>query len=295
MLYLLAASLIWAVSFGLIKHQLAGLDACFVAFVRLALSLFLFLPLLRLRGIGTRLALALMGTGAVQYGVMYVTYIHSYKYLEGYQVALLTIFTPIYVVLLHDIQSRRFYRLFLLAACLAVAGAAVLLTSDGVGSSAWRGAAVLQISNVCFAFGQLQYRRLRRCIGERRNHEVFGLLYFGAFIVAGLGTLFMSARSGMTPTGTQWLVLLYLGILPSGLGFYLWNVGATRTNAGTLGVFNNAKIPLAVAVSLLLFGESARIAPLLIGGGTLLAAVALSEIAGRARGDHTAGNTRFAN
>ena len=47
MALLLIASFIWAFSFGLIKKYLGGLDAGFVAFVRLALSFLLFLPLLQ--------------------------------------------------------------------------------------------------------------------------------------------------------------------------------------------------------------------------------------------------------
>ncbi|MCB1183917.1 EamA family transporter, partial [bacterium] len=41
------------------------------------------------------------------------------------------------------------------------------------------------------------------------------------------------------------------------LGFYLWNRGAARTGAGELAAANNLKVPLAVAVSWLVFGEEA--------------------------------------
>jgi drug/metabolite transporter (DMT)-like permease len=75
--------------------------------------------------------------------------------------------------------------------------------------------------------------------------------------------------------------LVYLGVVPSGICFFLWNVGARRTNAGTLAAFNNAKIPLAVLVSLLVFGEQARIAQLAIGGILILVAVVVNERHGR--------------
>ena len=39
MVYLLVVSIIWAFSFGLIKNQLAGLDANFIAAARLLVSL----------------------------------------------------------------------------------------------------------------------------------------------------------------------------------------------------------------------------------------------------------------
>ncbi|MDX9865812.1 MAG: hypothetical protein RBT34_13495, partial [Anaerolineaceae bacterium] len=46
MIYLLVVSLVWAFSFGLIKGNLVGLDAVFVAGMRLLISLLVFLPML---------------------------------------------------------------------------------------------------------------------------------------------------------------------------------------------------------------------------------------------------------
>ena len=57
-------------------------------------------------------------------------------------------------------------------------------------------------------------------------------------------------------TLNQWQSIIYLGCVASGLGFFLWNKGATRSNPGTLAAFNNAVVPFAVIISLLVFGES---------------------------------------
>ncbi len=76
----------------------------------------------------------------------------------------------------------------------------------------------------------------------------------------------------------QVLVLLYLGLLASGVGFFLWNVGATRVSSGVLAVFNNAKIPLAVVVSLLVFHEQTDLVRLAIGGGIMLLALYLNSL-----------------
>ena len=54
-------------------------------------------------------------------------------------------------------------------------------------------------------------------------------------------------------SATQVATVLYLGLVPSGLGFFLWNVGVRRSREGTAAVFNNAKVPLAIAVSWLIF------------------------------------------
>ena len=66
-------------------------------------------------------------------------------------------------------------------------------------------------------------------------------------------------------------------MLASGVGFFLWNLGATRVGAGTLAVMNNAKIPLSIAVSLLVFGEAAHLPALLASLAVMAFAVWLAE------------------
>ena len=78
-------------------------------------------------------------------------------------------------------------------------------------------------------------------------------------------------------TLSQALTLLYLGAIASGLGFFLWNVGARQASAGAQAVFNNLKIPLAIAVSLLFFGEQANTINLLLGGLVVAGALLLNE------------------
>jgi drug/metabolite transporter (DMT)-like permease len=75
----------------------------------------------------------------------------------------------------------------------------------------------------------------------------------------------------------QLLSLLSLGVLASGLGFVVWNVGATRVTAGALAVMNNAKVPLAVAMALIFFGEQAHLPALLASLGVMGLAVWLAE------------------
>ena len=78
-------------------------------------------------------------------------------------------------------------------------------------------------------------------------------------------------------SGTAWATLLFLGLVSSGLCFFWWNQGAAQVNAGTLAAFNNAKIPLGVACSLLVFGEHADLVRLAVSAGLLAAAVWVSK------------------
>jgi drug/metabolite transporter (DMT)-like permease len=277
---LLAASLIWAFSFGLIKTQLAGVPSHLVAFLRLALSALLFVPWFRPRRIGGR-ALALLAViGTVQYGAMYLAYLASFRYLKASEVALWTIFTPICVVLIADAAGRTFRRRNLAAAALSVLAA--WLVSPSSGGTALAGIALVQISNLCFATGQVWYPRLVPISSGVRDHEIFAALYFGGSLLAAIpvavdsGT--MSAMAALTLT--QIATICYLGLIPSGLGFFLWNAGVRRSREGTAAVLNNAKVPLAILVSWLLFEHFPALETLartLLALGLITAALWLAE------------------
>src|SRR5688572_7684577 len=257
MLQLIVVSIIWAFSFGLIKRFLGGVDSTFVSAARLGLALLVFLPFLRWRGLERRLGLTLTAVGGMQFGLMYLAYIESFRYLHAYEAALFTITTPILVTLIADAFDRTLRLRALAAATLAVAGTALVAVKSTDLNVTLTGFALVQFSNASFAAGQVFYRRIRARQPELRDRDVFGLLYAGACVVAACA---LAAR-GVLPTLTspQVLTLLYLGVLASGLGFFLWNVGATRVTAGTLAVMNNAKVPLAVAVALIFFGEQAHL------------------------------------
>jgi drug/metabolite transporter (DMT)-like permease len=277
MVELVVVSLVWAFSFGLIKGELTGLDPSFVAFARMALALVVFLPFLRPRGLRLRSVLELMAIGGLQFGVMYVFYIRSYRHLMAFEVALLTIFTPLLITLFDGLLSRRWAPRFHLAALLAIAGAAVIVYR-GDESPPWTGILLLQVANVAFALGQLWYRRFKRRHPRQGNREMFAFAYGGAVAVTAVAAALSFEAEAFAPTGRQALVLVYLGVLASGLCFFLWNRGATRVGVGTLAVMNNGYIPLAVLCSLLLFGEEADLPRLAIGSVLLLAALALNPL-----------------
>ncbi len=267
---LLLVSLIWAFSFGLIKGELAGVPATAVAFIRLAVAMAVFAPFLRLRNLRAADSVRLILTGAVQYGLMYLAYIKAFSYLKSYEVALFTVFTPIYITLINDLFERKPGLTALTAGMLAVTGGIVIEYRQLSSPELWRGFLLMQGANLCFAFGQIFYRRtMSRLPKNCTDLNVFGLLYLGAVLVTALasGNIDWGA---LVITPKQAGVLLYLGALASGLGFLLWNIGVRQVSTGTLAVFNNLKIPLGILVSVLLFGES-TIWPHLLSGGILMA------------------------
>ena len=100
---------------------------------------------------------------------------------------------------------------------------------------------------------------------------------FALILAAGIGFASIAlAATPPAPTLLQWTILVYLGIVASGLCFFLWNRGARLVSAGQLAVMNNLKIPLGVAVSLFIFREPANGWTLLV--GALLIGVALLPV-----------------
>lgn len=281
--YLLIATLLWALSFGLIKRELGGLDPNVVAWARMALALPVLLPFLRWRELSLwpgppgRSALRLVAIGAVQYGLMYTCYLQAYGFAQAHEVALFTVTTPVLVCLVYDAYARRFDPINLGLAGLAVVGAVVVQPRVWALPGAWLGFALVQAANLCFAFGQVAYRRLRRQAPQMRDHAVFAWLYLGGLLVT---TLMVSQAGQWRALGEvdarEGWTLLYLGVVASGLGFFLWNRGAVAAPPAALAVFNNLKIPLAVAAALTIFGEQADLPRLALGGGIMLLAAALA-------------------
>ncbi|MCB0283255.1 MAG: EamA family transporter, partial [Calditrichaeota bacterium] len=90
-------------------------------------------------------------------------------------------------------------------------------------------------------------------------------------------SMFITDWSSLQINSNQIMVLLYLGILSSGICFFLWNYGATKVNNGTLAVLNNLKVPLGVLISITVFGENGDWKRLLLGGTVIFAAIIINE------------------
>jgi len=280
--FLGAVSLIWAFSFGLIKGHLTTIDPSLVAALRLVLAALVFLPFTRLKPCPISARILLFGIGALQYGVMYTCYTASFAYLHAYQVALFTIFTPIFVTIFNDLFSARFHRRFFTMALLTVVGTGVVLYRDFSTAEFHTGFLLLQGANACFAFGQVAYCKVMRKL-RLRDSSIFSLLYMGGF--AATLPMLPWSRLGQELThidAQQWLTLLYLGVLASGLCFFMWNYAARTVNAGVLAVSNNLKTPLAIACSALFFGEQINLFQLLTGSVIILAALILNPGSKRA-------------
>ncbi|MEH6454157.1 MAG: DMT family transporter [Psychromonas sp.] len=274
--YLLAVTLLWAFSFSLIGAYLAGqVDAWFSVLMRIALATLVFLPFLRVRQVSAATAIKLMGIGAIQLGFMYVFYYHSFLFLTVPEVLLFTVMTPIYVTLINDACERKFHSNFMLTAVIATLGA-IAIRYNGIDANFIIGFLMVQAANICFATGQVAYKRL---MTDRNLDQktVFGWFFIGALIVASLCYLLFGNSEKLPTTSLQWGVLIYLGTIASGLGYFAWNKGATLVNVGALAVMNNLLIPAGIVVNLVIWNHDADILRLSLGGGVILVALLLNQ------------------
>ncbi|MDP4528607.1 EamA family transporter [Alkalimonas delamerensis] len=278
MAYLWTITALWAFSFSLIGVYLAGqVDSYFAVLSRVLLAALVFLPWLLRHPLPARLALQLMAIGAIQLGLMYLFYYQSFLLLTVPEVLIFTIFTPVYITLLHDLLARRFHRRYLLCALLAVLGAA-LMRWDQLSGDFWLGFLVVQGANLCFASGQVLYKYLLAHWPEPeppRQHCIFGWFFVGALVVA-LPSWWLLGGPQYPTQPLQWGILLWLGLVASGLGYYLWNLGATQVSSGQLATMNNALIPAGLLVNVLIWNRDTDLVRLGAGAALLLVALWLT-------------------
>jgi carboxylate/amino acid/amine transporter len=270
---LIITTILWAFSFSLIGEYLAGhVDSYFSVLVRIGLAALVFIPFLRLRGQTLKTIVLYMLVGAMQLGIMYLLSFRAYLYLTVSEFLLFTVLTPLYVTLIYDLLSKRRLRWgYLLSAMLAVIGAAII-RYDKVSDHFWTGLLLVQLANISFAIGMVGYKRLME-IHPMPQHNAFAWFYMGAFLVAVVAWFTLGDPQKLPTTTLQWGILVWLGVVASGLGYFMWNYGATQVDAGTLGIMNNVHVPAGLLVNLAIWQEQPHWPSFIIGGTVIMASL----------------------
>lgn len=244
-------SIIWALSFTIIGVYISpNVDAYFAVLIRIICGLLLFLPMIKKTDHKTIFKLILIG--AFQFGITYMLLYQSYRYLTVIEVVLFTITTPIYIVLIGGLIQKTFSIKALICAILAVIGA-FIIRYQSISDDYWTGFLLLQAANASFALGQVLYKLTIKQEKREARTEFFWFFVGALLIVLPMFFTFGSTRINLT-TETV-LALLYVGFLATGLGQFLWCVGAQKVTTGALSVMNNIVIPMGIVVSLL-FGAT---------------------------------------
>ena len=255
MAYLIAISILWSFSFGIIKYGLAGIDSSFISFARnvIALTFFSSVTIYNIKKFS--FDLKLVGIGALQFGLMYIFYIESYQYLPAYLIATFTITTPIYVVLASKyLNGNSLNRNGIYAILLVIIGSYLMRFNSLNLEDYILGFVLIQCANIFFATGQILFKKWTDKNKDKDIVHNFSQLFFGATLITSIFYFLGSSESAIL-TQSNLFSLLFLGIISSGIGFLMWNIGATKVSAEKLAIMNNAVIPIAIFNSYLIFGE----------------------------------------
>lgn len=242
-------TLVWAFSFSLIGEFLAAsVDPYIAVSSRMVLALLLFLPLLLKYRTPLKLAGQLAAIGAIQLGLMYLLLYHAFLYLSVAEVLLFTILTPVYIsVLDYYWRYRQLHWRWLGPALLAVLGALVIRYQQ-LSAEFWWGLLLIQAANFCFAVGQVAYRQLD--VGNAKQQtQQFGWFFAGAASFSLLAALLFANWQRLPDTPLQTGILLWLGLVASGLGYLLWSIASRQVSANQLAVMNNVLIPAGLLVN----------------------------------------------
>jgi len=270
-LLLFLVTVIWAFSFSLIGVYLSGeVDSYLAILIRVFLALMVLLPFFKPRQIPVRILVALTAIGAVQVGVTYQFLYHAFAYLSVPEVLLFTIFTPLWITLIDEVLlgKRHLPLRWWLGSALAVAGAGIIRYQH-VSADVLTGFLLIQAANLCFALGQVAYKRLP--INQPLQQlNAFACFFLGATLVSGMGCVLFTNWQRVPDTTVEWTVLVWLGLGASGIGYLCWAMASKQVNTGQLATMNNLLIPVGLLVNVIFWSHSADVMRL-ISGGTLIA------------------------
>jgi len=190
-----------------------------------------------------------------EFFLTYFLYLTSILYLPASKVAALTLSTPVLILILDSALKGRFPALkILLPFVFAMVGTVVLYDmsprAQPLASEQLLGFAAIFLSNLSFAIASVVMRRRAGSSAIR----ITGV----AQLVAGAMALVTSLAWKGIPgnlTGALWLILIYLSVVATGVGFWFWNRSVSKLGPLYPGLISNLKAPIAAVLSVIILGE----------------------------------------
>lgn len=250
---LLLASFLWAFSYSINKQTLTGTNPFVVSLIFCTISSIIFAPCLKIKNLSIKSIAQILYLGAIEFGLMYVFFQSSFFFLDAYEIAILLITTPIYVVLLDGILNKQSLALpcFLASICILLSFS--LLNGCDYSFNGY-GLILTQGSNISFALGQVLLKRFFEKHAEIDLRSIMSLLYLGGGCTCLIFILVIN-HTYLPLTFSSSLYACLLGIICCGVCHYLWDAGVLAVKTPVLAVMNNVQIPLSILISTFFFGE----------------------------------------
>jgi drug/metabolite transporter (DMT)-like permease len=176
------------------------------------------------------------------------------------------------IVLAGFLLKEGFPRTLLVGYALAFAGVVVIAFADAHRGASTLGAALCLLAAAAYAGGVVSQKPVVSRVAPLPATFVpcfVGMLACLPFLPALLDELGQASTSALT-----WAV--YLGAVPTALGFTTWAFALARTDAGRMGTMTYLVPPIAVLMGWILLGETPA-AFAFAGGALCLAGVALAR------------------
>ncbi len=283
-LALTLAAAIWGGVYVVSRVVLREIPPIPLVSMRLVLTLVVLAPLYftrRRRATARDYLLALL-SGTLGFGLSLVMQFYGTAWSSAHVGSLITSSSPAFIALLAlPVLGDKLRRAQILALCLALLGAVVVMGPGGQGGTSLRGVLALLAAAVTWGLYTVLNRRL-----ARSQDLAFINFWTAAFALAFLlplsgGALSLHFRA-FSPA--LWAGVLYIGVVSTALAMYLWNYGFTQMPAATGGLFLFVQPIVGTLLGVTLLGE--RLSPWLWPGAALIAAgvvISLRDGAGARR------------
>lgn len=216
----------------------------------------------------------LIAVGVVWFGLYNVALNEGERHVDAGTAAMIVNVGPILIaVLAGAFLGEGFPRKLIAGSLVAFAGVVLIgvSSSSGTGTSPW-GAALCLFAAVAYAVGVVTQKPL---LAQMQALRVTWLacLIGAAVCLPFAGDLVHDLRTASLPA-LGWVV--YLGVMPTAVGFLTWAYALARSTAGRLGASTYLVPPLAVLMGWALLGETPA-ALAIVGGGVCLVGVAIAR------------------
>lgn len=209
--------------------------------------------------------------------------INQFLFLSGVElttapnVSLAYALTPAFVfIIAATFLKEKFTKLKTLGIVLAIAGAVVVVSEKGFdfSSDSLRGDIMVLIASFSWALYTIFGKRLTRTYGAIYTTGLamgIGLVLFvPVFLISG------AQLDPINIPTMNWLQIIYLGAVTSGLGYALWYIALEKIEASKLAVFNNLQPVLTTVLAFAIFGTMPTLF-FIMGGVMIIAGVIITQ------------------
>jgi len=216
--------------------------------------------------------------GIMEFLLTYILYLYALTFAPASHIAALTLLTPIFVVVLQMCtQKLKADRWHVLAMTLSFLATIILFANAYYNNSTFQydylmGYMLIIAANLSFAITIVFIYQNK----QLANPRMIGIsqLFAGVCLIPFMGSIHLDNIFHMPVRA--FILILYLSIVSTGLGFYLWNKGVSRIGSCRASMIGNLKAPGAAILSFILLGEAMHM-PLLISMILLIFAVIIIE------------------